>query len=474
MKLVEKAIVPSTTVRQSRFVEIGNSGLKHYNGMLEEEFLRELRGPEGVKVYNEMSKNDGVIGASLFAYSMLAKGVDFRVDPANDSGAKGEAVAEFINDCLFNDMSTSWRDLLGEILSMLTYGWSYFEVVYKRREGSTSDATTNSRFRDGKIGWRKWAPRAQNTLYRWELDENGGIQGMVQRASPHFVEQLIPIEKSLLFRTIIERGNPEGQSILRTAYPSFYQKRRVVIVRGIGIERDLAGLPMLTPPEGVDIWNPNDAAAVAKKVAAEKLVRNIRRDEHEGILKPFGWELELLSSGGARQFDVQAVIAQLNAEMAMSMMTDFVLIGHEKVGARSLSMDKRATFSHAAESFLDNICEVINRFAIPRLVALNGWDAELSPKLEHGPVAELELEQLMSFLDKAGSGGFIFPDKELELHLRKRAQLPPPPDDIDESRYDPQPAPAMVPGQSPNDSSTDENKNLPQENDENVPEEGDD
>lgn len=466
----KKAQTPAPT--RERFIEVGSSGLKSWGGVLDEEFLRELRGVSGVRIYREMSKNDAVIGASLFAYTTLAKEVSFRVESAKQNDTLSDEIAEFVRGALFDDMNMSWRDLLGEIFSFLAYGWSYFEVVYKRRlgpdpsplreavvnvrDGTTSgvkvQAQAKSRFNDSKIGWRKWAIRSQDSLIRWEIDANGGIAGMVQATAPVFEQVFIPIEKSLLFRTLVERNSPEGVSVLRTAYPTWYEKRRIRIVRGIGIERDLAGLPVLTPPENVDIWNTNDPAATTLKTQAEKVVRNIRRDEHEGIVKPFGWSLDLLASSGARQFDITATIAQLNSEIAMSMMTDFLLIGHEQVGARSLATDKRAVFSHAAASFLDSICDVINRFAIPDLVKLNGWPPELAPVLKHGPVAEIELAELTNFVEKMSQSGLLFPDDELERDLRRRAMLPPPPEREalpDDAVDVPTPA-GVTPGLSPN------------------------
>lgn len=420
--LQKDAVMP-----EGYMIEVGTTGLKRSGGILEDEFLRELRGPSGMRVYREMSRNDAVVGASLFAYNTLAKEVSFRIDSAQKGDAKADEIAEFISGALFQDMNMSWRDLLSEVLSFLTYGWSWFEVVYKRRGGDVQDPTHKSRFNDNKIGWRKWAVRAQDSLIEWSIDEFGGVNGMIQAPSPRFQRIEIPIAKSLLFRTSSERGSPEGMSILRTAYQSFYYKRRIQIIRGIGIERDLAGLPKLTPPEGLDIWNPNDATAVTKKAQAEKIVRSIRRDEHEGIILPFGWTLELLASGGSRQFDITAVIAQLNAEIAMSMMTDFILVGHEKVGARSMREDARDTFSHAASSFLDTVCDVINRFAIPTLVKLNGWDEALTPKLAHGPVAEIGLTELANFIQVTAGAGLLFPDEGLEAYLRSRAQMPPAP-----------------------------------------------
>jgi hypothetical protein len=121
------------------------------------------------------------------------------------------------------------------------------------------------------------------------------------------------------------------------------------------------------------------------------------------------------------------VIAQLNSEIAMSMMTDFLLVGHEQVGARSMRENAQDTFAHAASGFLDSICDVINRFAIPELVELNGWSMDLSPKLAHGPVAEISLADLVNFIEKMVGAGLILPYEKLEEHLLQRAQLPPAP-----------------------------------------------
>ncbi len=67
------------------------------------------------------------------------------------------------------------------MLSFLDYGWSYFEIIYKLRKGKTDDPTTRSQFDDGKVGWRKFGLRAQDTLESWVFDEaDGGLRGMNQ------------------------------------------------------------------------------------------------------------------------------------------------------------------------------------------------------------------------------------------------------------------------------------------------------
>ncbi len=49
------------------FLEIGSSGLRRSGGYINEEFLSNLQGVKGFKVYREMHDNDPVIGAMLYA-----------------------------------------------------------------------------------------------------------------------------------------------------------------------------------------------------------------------------------------------------------------------------------------------------------------------------------------------------------------------------------------------------------------------
>ena len=112
--------------------------------------------------------------------------------------------------------------------------------------------------------------------------------GLVQMPPPDYGLIEIPVEKLLLFRTKSRKGNPEGRSILRNAYRDWYFKRRIQEIEGIGIERDLAGFPVLTAPESMDIWNTEDAEMVAARAQAERIVQNIRRDSLEGLVMPAG------------------------------------------------------------------------------------------------------------------------------------------------------------------------------------------
>lgn len=405
--------------------EIGRIGQNRYGGMIFEEFLPELRGRRGVEVYREMENNDDVVGAILFAMEMLVRQVDWTVDPAGDS-AKDKEAAEFVQSCM-NDMQMTWIDTISEILSFLTYGWSYHEIVYKRRMGNTRDPRTRSKYTDGLIGWMKLPLRAQETLYQWEYDENDNLLGMTQMPPPTFGTYTIPINKALHFRTRSRKDNPEGRSILRNAYRPWFFKRRIQEIEGIGIERDLAGLPVIYAPPNLDIWDENNPDTANIRIGLETMVRNIRRDSMEGVVLPDGYKLELLSSGGTRQFDTNAIINRYDTRIAMTVLADFIFLGHEKSGSWSLSSNKTDMFALACGAFLDIICETFNSQGIPALIDMNGQHFEGItdyPKMNHGDIEDVDIQQFAAYIKDMAGIGLLIPDDGLEDYIRQVGHLP--------------------------------------------------
>lgn len=405
------------------FREYGKTGLFRFDtGWIYEEFLRELQGRKGIEVYKEMSENDDIIGAILFATEMLMRQSKWSIQEAGTEQADLDA-AEFVRTCM-DDMEETWSDFISEVLSFLTYGWSYHEIVYKRRMGRSKNPETNSKYTDGLIGWRKLPIRSQDTLWEWKYDEKDNLIGLVQCAPTLYEQVFIPIEKALHFKTKSRKGNPEGRSVLRNCYRNWYFKRRIQEIEGIGIERDLAGLPVLEAPEGVDIWSDEYAAELAK---AERIVRSVRRDEREGIVLGNGWKFSLTSTGGRRQFDTNQIIERYDTRMAMTVLADFVLLGHQAVGSFALSSDKTELFGVALGAFLDLICEVFNNQAIPRLIDINGEHfAGITdyPILTHGDIETQDLGQLGEFVSKMVGIGAITPDESMEDYLRLAADLP--------------------------------------------------
>lgn len=414
--------------------EIGRIGQNRFYGggspsVFYEEFLPELSGSKGVQAYKEMADNDATVGAILFAIEMLMRNAEFSIEPGGNKDID-KAAAEFVDQCL-NDMERTWSDTLSEILSFLTFGWSYHEIVYKRRGGKTSSPVTNSKYSDGLIGWRKLPIRAQETLYGWEYKgDTDDLIGMTQNPPPHFAQVTIPIEKALHFRTRSRKDNPEGRSILRTAYRAHYFKKRIEEIEGYGIERDLAGFPVLYSPADLPIWDTEDPEMMATLARAEAIVSSIRRDAREGLVLPGGengWKLELVTSGSRRQFDTNAIIDRYDKRIATSVLADFVMLGQAQVGSFALADSKTKIFALAIGTYLDVICEVFNNQGIPRLIDING-DAFKGitdyPKMVHGDIEEPDLDKFANFVNTMIGAGVLQPDDQLEEVVRRVGGLP--------------------------------------------------
>ena len=418
--------------RMSPFVELGTTGLKRAAGYVDEEFLPQLRGRKAVQVFKEMNENDPLVGALMFSIDRLLRNVEWTVKPGGKTAQDAKA-AEFVEQCM-EDMDQPWSDFIGEVLTMLPYGWSWHEVVYKKRGGQWNrNPKMRSKYSDDLIGWRKMPIRAQETLLRWVFDESGDVKGMVQLAPPFYRTTVLPMDRSLLFRYRYNKGNPEGMSMLRQAYRPWYMKKRLEEFEAVGIERDLAGLPVVKVPAEMLRAKPGTEQAKAVE-AFKRMVKSVRRDEQEGVVFPMAYDqdtkqplysFELMGGGGGRQFNTDAIIKRYEERILMSVLADFILVGHQSAGSYSLHTDKTGIFRTSLNSIADTIADTLNRFALPRLFMVNGWKPEHLPTIVPTDVDSPDIAQLGAFMQAmAGTGVSWFPDGELENFIREAARLP--------------------------------------------------
>lgn len=412
--------------------EIGRTGLRHSAGIIQEEFLPALRGSKGVSVYGEMRDNDPIVNAVMLAIESQLLGLAYPITPYSED-AEDKQKAEWVEGAL-DDMSSTWDEVKSEAISFLQYGWSYLELCYKLRQGEDGDP--ESQHDDGFLGWRKMPIRSQDTLDHWEIDEDGGIQGMHQGAGDVMRggarTTLIPIEKAWLLRTHSRKNNPEGRSILRSAYRPWYYKRRIEEFRAVGIERDLVGVPHFEVPARV-----LDPAAtgleLAVREAYQQIGENLRNNEQTYLMTPLSYDAQgnpeyvtkLLSSPGTKMIDTNPVIEYYSREIAQSVLADVIIMGHEKVGTQSLAGTKDDMFTLALQSWANDIASGFNRHVLPKLFRLNGWSTTRMPKMEAGEVGTINLKDFGAFIkDLAGAGYPLFPDGELERWIADQAEMP--------------------------------------------------
>lgn len=424
-------------VRKATYSELGVGGGAFDDGRpYERDFLPKLRGIQGIRKYREMKENDPIVGAILSAMDMMLRDIDWRIEAANDTPEAIQA-KEFLESVLFEDMASTFNEFTSECISFLPYGFSFFEVVYKRRVGPNQESgARRSKFTDGKIGVRKLAPRPQWSLQRWEIAKDGQVSAFIQQTKSGTVR--IPIERGLLFRTEPDNQNPSGRSILRNAYTAYQYASNIANIEAIAVERELNGIPVGRIP--AEYLSPN-ATADQQAIATQfkKILRDVKLNEQGYVLLPSDtfvdddgkvtdikmMDFQLIASQGKRAIDTGAVIIRHQQDMARTVLADFVLLGQNDRGSFALSKGKTDLFLRALEGHANTIRDTINRHLVPKLWRLNGMNAELMPQLASGQVAPIDLRELAFFIRNIAAANIdINGEGETPKRLREIAGLP--------------------------------------------------
>lgn len=411
--------------------EIGETGLRETGGIIYEEFLNQLSGERGRRIFREMSENDPTVGAMLYALEMMIRGAGIEVVPFSKD-EEDEEPAEYI-ESLFEDMSHTYQQFIGEWMAAPVYGFAPFEMVLKKRNGRAATPGLSSRFDDGRFGLRKLAIRHPITLIRWLMDDEGGVHGMVQRTK-RSGQVLIPIEKMLLFTVRSRKGSPEGTSLLRNAYVPWYRKKHIEEIEAIGIERDYTGqVHFEVPPEWLVADTGSDFSTLLSDL--KKAARRMKVNEQAALVTPLlrdnagnkAFEFSLVSTPGRRQHDTGKIAHRYDLSIVQSILADVIFMGHEAVGSFALASSKTDLFAMGVGAMLDAIDQVLNRHLVPRMLAINGMDVSRPPRYQHGDIESVDLEAIGAFLvSRAQAGDVMFPseDGELERELDRVAGLP--------------------------------------------------
>jgi len=397
---------------------LGVPGLTRFDRDIYEEILPQLQGRRGARVYREMRENDATIGASVFIVDSFIRQTQWMVQE-NPSGHPQAAEAAACLRRNIEGLRVPWTTFMSQAISFIWFGWAGFEKVYRTGK-------------DGRLEWDSFAMRAQDTLDGWDFDEHDELRGMWQLSPPHYIRTFLPSWRMMFLRFDFMKENPEGRPLLRSAYRSWWFLKRLQELEVIGVERDLVGLPKMELP--VSYF---DAVISAEKQAQLdaffKLLQQIRRNSNEGVLvpaetlpngQPSGFKLSLIASGGARQIDVSAIIVRYEQRIAMTLLTQFLFLGMDKVGSFSLASEMTNVFAVALGAILGEVQSIVNRDPVAELMALNGFPEEAWPSWIHGDIEKTDIRGLAEALFKLAGAGFITPDTTLEDYLRTIARLP--------------------------------------------------
>ena len=416
---------------------LGIAGDNTHNGQIRaDEFLPELRGKRAIRKYREMRDNDSTIGAVMYATEQVLRDVDIKVMPANDTPA-AKREADFV-ESIFKDMDHTLDDHVSEALSSLTFGFAWFEVVYKRRNGQK----TGSKYSDGRMGVRKIASRAPWTISKFDVDEKtGDVLGIHQEGSGFNNTNYIPSRKSLYYRTTAINNDPSGRSILRNAYTSYEYLNNLQSIEAIAVERELAGIPVARIPS--EYLSPDATSAQSGFLAnLQQILRDVKFNEQGYIVLPSDTypdsngsptntrlvDVELMASNGKRNIDIDPIVKRYQHDIARSVLSEFLMLGGGNTGSYALSKSKTDLFLRALESYIQAIVDVLNKQLVERLWELNGLNYDLMPTIVAGDVAPHDLREIAAFLRNLNGANI-----DVSSHPEVIQDLM----DIAELRYDP-------------------------------------
>jgi hypothetical protein len=428
--------------------ELGFTGLKIVNGVIDDEYLTALDDLEDRIAEYDRMRGMGSVAALMQAIRLPILGAHFRVDPVDEKNAGEVELAERVQANLLGGMTHTFDDFLRHATLGCFYGFALFEKVFEEQEG-------------GWVGWRKFAPRKPTTVEKWTVDATGGLSGIEQRGYA-FTEDggwtyrtgvPIPIEKLLLMSWQQEYGNFEGRGIFRDCYRHFYYADKLHNLAAIRCER--AAIPVPTAEYDTSAVD-NKAMALDDEHERELLtaLQRLGRHESSALLLPWGVRLNKGPVEGEAAVPFLDYIQHHETQILMTGLAQFLGLGQgENTGAYALSKDGSSFFLKALNYTARWICNYLNRYAIRQLVDFNESGRTEYPELACEDIGVDDQKALSALLLDLKNGEFIDRPDEVGDYVREVFGLPEMPEDrrdaLEEAREKREEAALILTGQTP-------------------------
>ncbi len=336
-------------------------------------------------VFNKMQMNSTISGI-LLAFKSLCQTpkVIINENPDDPDRERAEYRAKFLEECL-GDMQTPFSDVIGEILDMLAMGFKVMVPQFKARTGYDTDSNFNSRYYDGRIGWKSFLPIDPITIDKWNSIEGGGylgLTGITQKVSRNAKEIQIPRSRMLLFRTTASNNDPTGKSLLEGAFLDWLDLVDANKIQMVGLRRSLIGIPYALIHSKMAADAKNNPTARQAVASVKKTVKDIDNTLDQGFILPADRdesgnllaEVRLMGSkeggGNSNIQDAKLIIDAKEQTIARSMLAQFMTI-QGKGGSYALSKNQAEVFINSLKGYMTQIQGIMNNEAIPRLFIAN-------------------------------------------------------------------------------------------------------
>lgn len=405
---VAEAPSPEVNGEPVKVIETGSAGTEIYGGYISEEYLREMSGRTLADTVDKMRRSDGNVRMALNALKLPLKSSNWYLRTLEDSD-EAELQKLLLSKALFEDTGRSFTKLIGEILTMLDFGYSLFELTYKPKFGDPELGDYNT--------LKSIAYRSQRTIERWNIDKAGNVKSVTQQANGDTGKNVDLDARFLLhFCPDQEGDNFEGMSVLRGMYGSWLRKNHFLKLLAAGIEKYAIPIPVLEIPEGKEN-SPEYASAI-------KALKAYTSNQTNYITFPQGWKLDIKVTAFESE-KIRATIDFENKEMVNSILASFLLLGQGGAsGNRALGDTLSDFFAQTLQYVADHVAEQFAEKVFKPLIKMNFGDRPLLVELRCDGLDEKADKAWAETLKVLTDSGVVSKDAELETFVREKFKLP--------------------------------------------------
>ena len=386
---------------------MGVRGLSVFSGVLREEYLTDLRDwHKAARIYREMA-DDITVGTLLDSIIMPLLAADFDVPPISE--APGDVAArDFLWEAMNSMDHQTWRSHVVDALECLTFGFSFAEVIMEKRD-------------DGRLWLKNLDPRGQETLQRWEWEEDHPV-AFIQRDPVTGKMYSIPVAKAVHVTFRGRKGNPQGKPILRSLFRSWLKLKYLENFEALGIERDVGGMPVVDFPDPEKWQGPTEASQL--KEIFQETFENLRMAENMWLLVPPGARAQSWGSG-PRSYNVREAIVAKQKEVLMRFFAQFLYLGMEQVGTQALVKGSQDFFSLALKAVQQEILEAWNLQLVPLIFEFNSFPGMTElPQITWNDPGKVDVDALLQAYGQGVTSKVLTPLRQDEEHVRALMDLP--------------------------------------------------
>lgn len=405
--------------KRTTTAEYGLSGLPMSFGKVKKDTREYFRGINKIKMLEEMVRFNPTVGAFNNMYVSTANTVSWSTMPADDSD-EAKAIQTFVDECL-GDMAIPLDRVIKDALTAPQYGFALAEIVYKVRNGHKNNIEKSSKYDDGRIGIAKLAPRYQGSISKWNYDnDNRNIVSIEQKNPFNFDCIEIPYDKILHFTFRSNNQDPEGNSIYTNCVDSFKKIKDISALENIRYERGFDGLLTITTEDYILDPTTQDPRCIAIQRELRDMAQNIRCGTDGAVVLPRYIDVDIKNAGQGNIPDANQIIDRENRNMAVALLSDYFVTSQKSGTSGGLSQSKIQFFINVIKEILDDIATELNTKLIIPLCEKNLIDTKLAPVLKYSEIGDLDLTNLLLFIQSADKSGLVPNTREMCNVVLKR------------------------------------------------------